>query len=82
MGSFKDGWYSLGGNIEADGSANLTVAGITGDPAYTPVHPKPGFHFQYQVLAHFSGRQGTGHSVGDPAPPHTPRTRIYTFTKV
>jgi hypothetical protein len=78
----KPNWYSLGGKIQADGSADLTVNGKTGDAGYTPTHPEPGGPVHYQVLAHFSGRQGTGHSVGDPPPPHAPRTRIYTFTKV
>jgi hypothetical protein len=74
-------WYELNGKIEADGTANLRVNGVTGNPGYTPDHPQPGLHFQYEVNAHFDGRHGTGQSVGDPPPPHAPRTRIYTFVK-
>jgi hypothetical protein len=74
-------WYELSGKIASDGAANLTVNGVTGDPGYTPTHPEPGLRFQYQVIAHFDGRRGTGHSVGNPPPPDAPRTRIHTFVK-
>jgi len=74
-------WYELNGTIAADGTANIRANGITGSPKHTPGHPHPGIPFEYQVVAHFDGRSGTGHSVGDPPPPHTPRIRIYTFVK-
>jgi len=74
-------WYELSGKIESGGAADLVADGVTGDPGYTPKHPERGLRYHYQVLAHFDGRRGTGHSVGDPPPPHAPRTRIYTFVK-
>jgi hypothetical protein len=73
-------WYELNGTIEADGTATIRASGITGNPKQTPFH-KHGTPFEYQVNARFNGRHGTGQSVGDPAPPHSPRVRIYTFVK-
>lgn len=71
-------YYQLDGKIEADGSAILRTTGITGNPDYTAAstHPRSGVPYEYQVIAHFSARSGTGHSVSDP-----PRPRIFTFTK-
>jgi hypothetical protein len=74
-------WYELSGKIGLDGTANLLANGITGKADYTPTHPEPGHQFQYQVIARFSSRRGTGHSVGNPPPPLAPRTRIYAFVK-
>ena len=74
-------WYELNGTIAADGAATIRANGITGSPKHTPGHPHPGIPFEYLVVAHFDGRRGTGHSVGDPPPPHAPRIRIYTFVK-
>lgn len=73
-------FYELNGTIEVNGTATLRAKGITGNPKQTPFY-KHGTPFEYQVNAHFEGRRGTGESVGDPAPPHAPRIRIYTFVK-
>jgi hypothetical protein len=71
-------WYELDGKIEADGTAILRTTGFTGNPAYTGAtgHPRSGIPYEYQVIAHFDGRHGTGKSVGNP-----PRVRIFTFVK-
>jgi hypothetical protein len=71
-------WYSLDGKIEADGSAILRTTGITGKPEYTAstTHPRSSVPYEYQVVAHFDDRHGTGKSVGNP-----PRVRIFTFVK-
>ena len=74
-------FYELNGTIAADGSANLLASGLTKNPEYTAMNVGPGKPFEYQVTARFKGRTGTGESVGDPKPPHAPRTRIYTFVK-
>jgi hypothetical protein len=63
-----------GGKIEADGTANLRTKGITKEPDASANHPRLGTPYEYQVIAHFSGRHGTGKSVGL-------RTRILTFVK-
>jgi hypothetical protein len=71
-------WYELDGKIEADGTAMLRTTGITGNPAYTAdsSHPRSGIPYEYQVIAHFDDRHGTGKSVGN-----SPRVRIFTFVK-
>ena len=74
-------FYELNGTIAADGSANLLASGLTKYSEYTPMNEGPGKPFEYQVTARFKGRTGTGESVGDPKPPHAPRTRIFTFVK-
>jgi len=74
-------FYELNGTIAADGSANLLANGLTKYSEYTPMNVGPGQPFEYQVTARFKGTTGTGESVGDPKPPHAPRTRIFTFVK-
>ena len=71
-------WYELNGKIQADGTAMLRATGVTGNPAYTAdtAHPRSGVPYEYQVIAHFDVRHGTGKSVSNP-----PRVRIYTFVK-
>ena len=68
-------WYSLDGKIEANGSAILRT---TGKPEYTAstTHPRSSVPYEYQVIAHFDDRQGTGKSIGNP-----PRVRIFTFVE-
>jgi hypothetical protein len=71
-------WYELNGKIQADGTAMLRATGVTGNSAYTAdtTHPRSGVPYEYQVIAHFDVRHGTGKSVSNP-----PRVRIYTFVK-
>ena len=55
-------WYELIGKIEADGTAMLRATGVTGNPAYTAdtTHPRSGVPYEYQVIARFDVRHGTG----------------------
>ena len=66
------------GSNAPDGTAMLRATGVTGNPAYTAdtTHPRSGVPYEYQVIAHFDVRHGTGKSVSNP-----PRVRIYTFVK-
>jgi hypothetical protein len=76
----KPDFLELNGKIAADGTATLVATGISGDTLHTAMAsnsaPSAGLPVNYQVVAHFDNRHGTGHSVGSP-----PRTRIFTFTK-
>jgi hypothetical protein len=58
-------WYSLDGKIEADGSAILRTTGITVKAEYTAstTHPRSSVPYEYQVIAHFDDRHGTGKSA-------------------
>jgi CHAT domain-containing protein len=72
-------WYELDGKIGANGSAVLHTKGTTGKSAYNPGHIQPNVHYEYQVIAHFEDRHGTGNSVGDP--PRRPRVRDFSFVR-
>ncbi|MBV8766267.1 MAG: hypothetical protein JOZ66_15265 [Hyphomicrobiales bacterium] len=50
----------LVGRIGQDGSAQLTMTGRTGDPAYTINRAPGGSPIRYSVTAHFSGDSGSG----------------------
>jgi hypothetical protein len=65
----------INGKIGTDGAAILNLKGIVGDEAYTPLHPHANKPYQYQVIAHFDQRHGTGRSDG------SPRVNIFTFVK-
>ena len=64
-------WLRIDGKIQPDGSADLRVNGLSGDPIYSPAGEKPGTPYNYEVRAHFAGNYGTGNSVG---------FRIHNFT--
>jgi hypothetical protein len=67
-------WLEIDGKIDADGTANLTVKGITKTSEHAAKRPRPGTPYEWQVIAQFKGRHGTGKTVG-------PRVRIFTFAK-
>jgi hypothetical protein len=76
----KPGSYELDGQIAADGTAALTAQEVLAHHEYsfTTSTKKPppgrGTGYSYQVVAHFGGQRGTGHSTDA-------RPRIFTFVK-
>jgi Skp family chaperone for outer membrane proteins len=73
-------WYALDGKIATNGMANLRASGLTGkNPAYSSLKLRPNLPYQYEVMASFDNRHGTGYSVNNP--PGRPRVRIFTFVK-
>lgn len=54
------GWMVLDGKIGADGKADLTARGLTGDPKATFNKAKPGSPYGFTVSAQFDGTSGTG----------------------
>ena len=64
----------IDGKIDADGTANLRVKGITKTSEHAANRPRAGTPYEWQVIAQFRGRHGTGKTVG-------PRVRIFTFAK-
>jgi len=50
----------LSGRIGPDGSALLTMIGLTGDPAYSIKRVPGGSPIHYSVSARFSGNSGSG----------------------
>jgi serine/threonine protein kinase len=66
--------HVMDGKIQPDGSADLVVTGVSGDPLHNEANSKPGTPFRYEVKARFGGDHGTGSSVGY-------RPRAYTFVR-
>jgi hypothetical protein len=54
---------AVDGRIQLDGSTELYVQGLTGDPRVTFGHLPPGSHFAYHIQAKFDGSSGTGSRV-------------------
>lgn len=67
-------WLELEGRIEPSGSATLHARGITGRQEYNLGHVKTGKPYEYDVNAHFAGKQGSGRRVGG-------RIGNFTFVK-
>ena len=70
----KRGWIEIDGKIEHDGAANLHANGINFDPEHGENRSPANTPYEYQINAHFSGRRGSGKSVG-------PRVRTFDFAK-
>ncbi|MBV9997533.1 MAG: hypothetical protein JO015_00310 [Verrucomicrobia bacterium] len=67
-------WLALDGKIQQNGSATLHARGITGREEYNLGHVKTGRPYEYDVNAHFAGREGSGRRVGG-------RIGNFTFVK-
>jgi tetratricopeptide (TPR) repeat protein len=66
--------HVMDGKIRPDGSADLVVTGLSGDPISNEANSKPGTPFRYEVKARFGADHGTGNSVGY-------RPRAYAFVR-
>jgi len=64
----------IDGKIQPDGSADLSVRGVTGDAKYNLGHTNSGTPYNYEVKAHFDGSRGTGTRLGG-------RISNYTFVR-
>ena len=51
---------TLSGHIDADGSAQLSMQGLTGNRSYTIDRVNPGTPFHYSVTAQFDRNHGSG----------------------
>ena len=68
------GWFEFNGNIDANGTANLSASGVTREEQWNKGATHAGTPYEYQVTVQFKGRNGSGKSAG-------PRIRIFTFVK-
>jgi hypothetical protein len=64
------GLLVLNGKMAANGTVILRTTGLTGNPAYTIGHAHSSIPYEYDVIAHFDDRHGTGKSVN--VPPASP----------
>lgn len=60
----RPGWMLVEGTIEADGSAVLSVHGLTGNRNDSIGRRSPGSPYAYLVQARFEARRGTGARIG------------------
>jgi hypothetical protein len=70
------------GKIEADGSAEISVKGLTGSAANDPLHRNAGSPFHYGMAVKLDGSRGTGAAVriDTPRPCHSKWSRLSATT--
>ncbi|MBV8215179.1 MAG: CHAT domain-containing protein, partial [Verrucomicrobia bacterium] len=73
------GSFVVDGKIAADGAANLHVKGTIGN-AIAVTHPHPGKPYEWQVIARFEDRHGSGKSVGQ-IHKGVGRDKFFTFVR-
>jgi hypothetical protein len=56
------------GKIEGDGSAEIAVNGLSGDPANDPLHRPPGTSFHYKIAIKLDEVGGSGIRIETPRP--------------
>jgi hypothetical protein len=64
----KPGSASYDGKIEADGTSEISVKGLTGDAAYDPFHRAPGTEFHFKMVIKLEGSRGAGVRSDSPRP--------------
>ena len=79
-GTPRSGIYE--GKIEADGSAEISVKGLTGSAANDPLHRNAGSPFHYKMAVKLDGSRGTGAAVriDTPRPCHSEWSRLSATT--
>ena len=79
-GTPRSGIYE--GKIEADGSAEINVKGLTGSAANDPLHRNAGSPFHYKMAVKLDGSRGTGAAVriDTPRPCHSEWSRLSATT--
>jgi Caspase domain len=65
-GTPRSGIYE--GKIEADGSAEIDVKGLTGSAANDPLHRNAGSPFHYKMAVKLDGSRGTGAAIRTDTP--------------
>lgn len=64
----KPGSATYDGKIEADGTSEILVKGLTGDAAYDPFHRVPGTEFHFKMVIKLEGSRGAGVRSDSPRP--------------
>jgi len=64
----KPGSAAYDGKIEADGTSEISVKGLTGDAAYDPFHRVPGTEFHFKMVIKLEGSRGAGVRSDSPRP--------------
>ncbi|MBV8099252.1 MAG: CHAT domain-containing protein [Verrucomicrobia bacterium] len=73
------GSFVVDGKIAADGTAVLRVAGTIGN-SIAVMHPPPGKPYEWQLIARFDDRHGSGKSVGQ-IHKGVGRDKFFTFVR-
>jgi hypothetical protein len=62
----KAGSWTYHGRVEGDGSANIEVNGLTGNPAIDPLHRRSGTSVHYKIALKLDKERGAGIRVESP----------------
>jgi hypothetical protein len=68
--------WTFEGKIEGDGSAEIDVKGLTGNPANDPLHRPSGTPVHYKIALKLEGAQGTGIRIETPRPCRSDWSRL------
>jgi hypothetical protein len=70
------------GKIEVDGSAEINVKGLTGDPAYDPLHRPAGTAYRYKIAIKLDEARGAGIRIETPRPCRSEWSKLSPLTTV
>ena len=79
-GEANSGTYD--GKIGVDGSAEINVKGLTGDPAYDPLHPPLGTGYHYKIAIKLDEARGAGIRIETPRPCRSEWSKLSPLTTV
>jgi Caspase domain len=68
--------WTFDGKIEGDGSAEIDVKGLTGNPADDPLHRPSGTPVHYKIALKLEGVQGAGIRIETPRPCRSDWSRL------
>jgi len=79
-GEANSGTYD--GKIGVDGSAEINVKGLTGDPAYDPLHRPLGTGYHYKIAIKLDEARGAGIRIETPRPCRSEWSKLSPLTTV